>query len=434
VAAQQDPGKRLEQLEAENQRLRGALQEVTILNDLALAIGASLDSEHVMNTIIHRSLRAVGAGQGAITLVGEKTDDPMRTLVRTMVGSSEHRAFHLTDSLLGWMHINKKPLLINDPQHDERFLGVKWDESIRSLLCVPLLVKSELRGVLTVYNKKSAEQFTENDQRLLSIIASQSAQVVENARLYEEEQKLLRIQESLRLASEIQLGLLPKEPPIVPGYDVAGVSLPAQVVGGDYFDFIPMDEDRLAICLGDVSGKGLPAALLMASLQATIRGQTLVSPSPKECLERANKLLLESTDPQKFATFFYAILDTKTHRLTYCNAGHDRPFLVRHDDGPVRLDVGGTVLSFMEHACYEEVVLPFDQDNTLVVFSDGITEATGDDDEQYGEERLAALIMDSIDETASGLIDKIVAAAREHAGDRPQMDDMTLVVIKRDKA
>jgi sigma-B regulation protein RsbU (phosphoserine phosphatase) len=418
-------------LEEENRRLKRALEELTILNDLARAISASLSSQDIMNTIIRRSLRAVHAEQGVITLVGQQPRDPTRTLVRTMVSSSEHQPFHLNECLLGWMHLNKKPLLVNEPRQDERFRGIVWDESISSVLCVPLLVKSELKGLLTVYNKRGGERFSEEDQRLLAIIAGQSAQVVENARLSEEEQALRRMQEEVRLALEIQIGLLPKASPQVPGYDIAGVSIPAQVVGGDYFDFVPIHQTKLAISLGDISGKGLPAALLMANLQATIRAQTLLRLSPKDCLQRSNSLMFQSTDSRKFATLFYGVLDAERHELSYSNAGHEWPFLFGTAKDPARREVGGMVLSCMENSQYDEAVVPLNPGDLLVIFSDGVTEAANESREEFGEQGLAAVIRENLSETSRGLIEKIVTAVKRHAGNRPQTEDITLVVIRR---
>jgi phosphoserine phosphatase RsbU/P len=140
----------IKRLQEENSRLKRAVEELTILNDLARAIGAVHTSDEIMQTIIRRSLKAVTAEQGVITLVDRTTDDSMKTLVRTMVSSSEHQPFHLHQNLLGWMHINKKPLLINDLSSDQRFRGIKWDEAISNLLCVPLMVKSQLIGILIV--------------------------------------------------------------------------------------------------------------------------------------------------------------------------------------------------------------------------------------------------------------------------------------------
>ena len=139
-----------------------------------------------------------------ITIVDEQPDQPTKTLIRTMVSSPDHSQFHFNQALLGWMILNKKPVVVNDPSSDDRFRGVSWDASVHTVLCVPMLTRSVLKGVLTVYNKKGGKGFTDDDQRLLSIIAAQSAQVVENARLYEEERSLFKIQQELKLASQIQ--------------------------------------------------------------------------------------------------------------------------------------------------------------------------------------------------------------------------------------
>lgn len=418
-------------LEEENRRLKRAVEELSILNDLGRAISASLDSQEIMQTIIRRSLRAVNAEQGVITLVDERASQPMKTLVRTMVSSSDHEQFQVNQALLGWMYLNKKPLLLNNPKSDERFRGVRWEESVQTLLCVPLIVKSELKGVLTVFNKRGNGGFSDEDQRLLAIIAVQSGQVIETARLYEEEKAFVKMQEEVRLASRIQSDLLPKTTPTIEGYEIAGRSIPAQVVGGDYFDFIQIEDKRLAICLGDVTGKGLPASLLMANLQATLRGQSFLSASPRDCLVRSNKLLYHSTSPEKFATLFYAYLDTNNHHLSYSNAGHDFPFLYSDSDTPRRLKSGGLMLGAFEDFAFEEDTVQLNTGDLLVISSDGISEAMNSNLDQFGEERLQAVIRENRHASPGEIIDKIVAAVRAHAGDHPQSDDMTLIVLRR---
>ena len=422
------------QLQDEVTKLRRAVEELSILNDLARAIGASLNSQEIMRTIVHRSLRSTNAEQGVITLLDASASDPMKTLIRTAVSSASYSPYHFNQSLLGWMHLNKKPLLVNDPKNDERFRGVKWDESIRSLICVPMLIKGELKGVLTIYNKKGEGGFTEDDQRLLAIIAAQSAQVVENARLYESEQALQRMREEVRLASRIQTDLLPQHVPEIEGYDIAGKSIPAQMVGGDYFDFISMEGGRTALALGDVSGKGLPASLLMANLQATLRGQTLLAPSASECVSRANRLLYESTSSEKFVTLFYGILDPAGHQLRFCNAGHENPFVLPAEGEPRRLVEGGVVLSILEDFPYQEEIVPLAPGDLMVVFSDGITEAINQNQEQFGEARLSQLIQQHRSESAAGLIESIIQGVRQFVGGMHQMDDMTLLVLKRHPA
>jgi sigma-B regulation protein RsbU (phosphoserine phosphatase) len=413
------------------QKLRRAIRELSILNDLAREIGASLDPEHITSTIVRRSVRAVRAEQGLVILRDRFGDRDMRTLTRSFASSSMDRPLHIEESLLGWMQINKQPLLLNQPRHDARFSGVDWDETFRSVLCVPLLVEAQLIGVLAVFNKSGASGFNDDDQRLLSILAAQSAQVLENARLHEREEALLRVQEEIRLASEIQLRLLPKEAPVVAGYDIAGASLPADMVGGDYFDFLSFADGRLGLCLGDVSGKGLSAAILMANLQAAIRAQTLLDLPLGRSMANANTLLSRSTDPDKFATCFLAALDPQRHEIRYSNAGHDPPLLLSEGGQVDTLCTGGLVLGFAEQADYDSECVAIEPNGALVIYSDGITEAADAEDRQFGEEGLREILLASIGEPAEEVIRRTFQSVKEHSGSDAQPDDMTLVVVKR---
>ncbi|HWP82928.1 MAG TPA: GAF domain-containing SpoIIE family protein phosphatase [Bacteroidota bacterium] len=420
----------LAQLRDENQRLKRAVEELSILNELSRTISASLNSTEIMNAIVRRSLKAVHAEQGVITLVDNaQADSPMQTLIRAVVSTSQHEQFHANQALLGWMHLNKKPIIVNHPKSDERFQGVPWDPSIRNFVCVPLMVKAALRGVLTVYNKKEAEGFVDDDQRLLAIIAAQSAQVIENARLYEQEKAFLRIQEEVRLAGRIQTDLLPKTNPSIPGYDVAGKSIPAQAVGGDYFDFIRIDERRIVICLGDVSGKGLPASLLMANTQATLHTLALDALPAGEYIRRANQILFQNTSPEKFVTMFLGILDSAKHTFEYCCAGHDNPFFF---SGTVRrLGTGGIVLGMLNDFPYEQGTISLEPGDTIVMYSDGITEAMNSQEEEFSEQRLLEFLQNHRNNPSATLLNELFHAVNNHTKGTPQTDDMTGIVITR---
>jgi sigma-B regulation protein RsbU (phosphoserine phosphatase) len=219
--------------------------------------------------------------------------------------------------------------------------------------------------------------------------------------------------------------------PVLPGYDIAGTSLPAQVVGGDYFDFIPMDDSRLAICLGDVSGKGLPASLLMANLQATMRGQLLTDCSPKDCVSRSNTLLYRSTNSEKFVTFFYSMLDASTHTLAYSNAGHENPILISADGTINRLETGGVVLGIMDNYPFEDAAMTLQTGDVVAIYTDGIIEAMNPKNEMFGEERLIDILRESRTLTSEKIIAAVVAAVRKFAASAAQFDDITIVVVKR---
>ncbi|HKJ67279.1 MAG TPA: GAF domain-containing SpoIIE family protein phosphatase, partial [bacterium] len=398
----------------EIQRLRAAVQELAVLNDIATAISSVYELDQVVELIVLKCVKHLKVEQGAVMLLeDEQSSNPFQTMVRQADSQTEIIPYHLGVQLSGWMLQNQKPLIVNDFQHDERFnVGTHLEFPIRSLLSVPLRLQGRMIGLLNVFNKRDESGFKEEDQRLLSIIAAQSAQVIENARLYEEEQVLMRMEEDLRVAYEIQVNLLPESNPEIPGYDIAGKSIPARKVGGDYYDFIQINEDRWAFCLGDISGKGVPASLLMANLQATLRSQTLFGSSCKESLTRSNKLLYHSTDIQKFATLFYGILDCERHHIEYSKAGHEAPFLFSKNSDVRRLNTGGTILGFMENSAYKEETISFKPGDVLVIYSDGITEAMNEEEEQFGEEGLEPVIREHIDLPAEHLIGKIVEAAR----------------------
>lgn len=422
----------LQKLQDENTRLRRAVEELSVLNEIATAINSTLSVKEIVNLIVQKCTKHLMVEQAAVQLLNEQNpENHFQTMVRH-AATGNILPFRLDTQLTGWMLTHRKALLVNNFATDERFKGLDDDNfPVKSLLSVPLSVKGHMIGIISVFNKKSSDQFSSEDQRLISIIATQSAQIIENARLLEQEKALVRINEEMRMAHNIQVNLLPKSLPEIPGYDIAGYSLAAKEVGGDYYDLIPIDEKRLAICLGDVSGKGLPAAMLMANIQAIIRSQTLSGVSPADCMQNANRLLFASTEPGKFVTMFYGILDTETHSLTFCNAGHDSPYLIDKDDQSLRLETGGLVLGFLQQAEYRQQSIAFPRGALLALFSDGVTEAMNEAEEEFGEDRMIDTFHSSFKNDADTMISKVIDRVKKHADGVPQSDDTTMVLLKR---
>jgi sigma-B regulation protein RsbU (phosphoserine phosphatase) len=292
-------------------------------------------------------------------------------------------------------------------------------------------VRSRLIGVLAVYNKKHDGLFREEDQRLLSIIAAQSAQIIENARLYEEERSLIRMREELRVAERIQAGLLPEKPPFVEGYELAGMSLPAQNVGGDYFDYLVVDSTHVAVCVADVSGKGLPASLLMSNVQAALRSRVTAGESPADFLTAVNGLLRRSMNRGSFVTMVYGILDSESHRFTFANAGHNRPLLKRSDGSVERLQTAGLALGLVPEPVYPLDSITLDRGDELLLYSDGITEAMNAGGEEWGEERLRSFLSERLSTAADELLGELTATVGGHRASMQQQDDMTLVLVRR---
>ena len=236
----------------------------------------------------------------------------------------------------------------------------------------------------------------------------------------------------LDFASRIQNDLLPKTAPELSGYKIAGRNIPAKQVGGDYFDFISLDEYRIAVCLGDVCGKGLPASLLMANLQATIRAQAMYCSSVSECLEKSNKLLYHRTDKKTFISLFAGILDTQKHTLCYSNAGQNLPIVFSQGKKPVLLEKRGLVLGVQENFIYEEEDVPINTGDLILIYSDGITEAMNEENEEFGEDRLKDIIVMHRDRPPDQLIDRIISAVEYFIRGRAAGDDMTLIALKRE--
>ena len=245
------------------------------------------------------------------------------------------------------------------------------------------------------------------------------------------EEALLHLQEQEREVAEakaIQEKLLPREIPQMAGYEIASAWQSAGVVGGDYFDILPLSEETLVLCIADVSGKGMPAALLMSNLQAAVRGLSSLSLAPNLLCSRLNSIVYRNTDSDRFITFLYAQLDGATRRLTYVNAGHNAPFVVRSDGSHERLREGGTVLGVFATRNYEMGSAQLSPGDRVILFTDGVTEACNPAGEEFGEARLLRLLQEQRSLSADGLQAKILAAVAEFSGGRWQ-DDATLVVL-----
>jgi phosphoserine phosphatase RsbU/P len=311
-------------------------------------------------------------------------------------------------------------------------------EQLQPELLLPMSLNEEILGIISLGPKQSEEPFSSTDIQLLDAVAAQTGLALENGRLTEAIKKEVAAREKhkreLEIAREVQERLFPQEYPEIPGLDYAGACRPALGVGGDYYDFIPLPEAGLGIAIGDVSGKGVPAALLMATLRAYLRGQTMHrTPDLTAVMENLNRLVYESSAPNRYATFFYADFDARTRVLTYVNAGHNQPILLRPTTGRrdvLRLDVGGPVIGLMESCCYRQGRVTLESGDVLVAFTDGVSEAMNAGEDEWGEEPLMDLAWVNRTLEARALIDQIMVSADGFVAGAPQRDDMTLVVLR----
>ena len=311
-------------------------------------------------------------------------------------------------------------------------------EQLKPELLLPISLNEQVLGIMSLSTKQSEEAFSTTDIRLLDSVAAQTGLALENGRLTQaiaaeiaEREKHKR---ELEIAREVQERLFPQEYPPIAGLDYAGACRPALGVGGDYYDFIPLRKNRLGIAIGDISGKGIPAALLMATLRAFLRAQTVEEAKELSTLvANLNRLVYESSDSNRYATFFYAEFDPASRTMDYVNAGHNAPMVFRQRNGApeiVRLDTGGPVIGLMDGWEYSQGRIELKHGDLFVAFTDGISEAMNATDEEWGEERLKTTLLANQGVAARALIERLMVSADEFVAGTRQHDDMTLIVLR----
>jgi serine phosphatase RsbU (regulator of sigma subunit) len=326
-----------------------------------------------------------------------------------------------------------RSVLTSDAQHDPRFMSSTVTfQGIRSVLAVPLGVGERIFGMIYADSPFATSRFTEDHLKVLTTLGSVAAIRVENTRLLEEHLEQERYDRELQLAREIQQRFQPTAPPSVPGYELQGISFPSYQIGGDYYDFIPCQDGRLVIALGDVSGKGTSAALLMSSLHAAVHAQVASCRPITETVGAVNRYLADNTPANRFVTLFYAELDPLTGALSFINAGHNPPLIAHGSDGTLeQLGAGGLPLGILPDYDYREGRTQLRVGDVLVVYSDGVTETQNPEGDEFGTMRLQEVIAENLGLTASGIRDKIEASLSAFAQGTPAVDDITLVIVKR---
>ena len=311
-------------------------------------------------------------------------------------------------------------------------------EQLKPELLLPISLNEQVLGIMSLGMKQSEEAFSTTDIRLLDSVAAQTGLALENGRLTQEIAAEIAKREKhkreLEIAREVQQRLFPQEYPPVMGLDYAGACRPALGVGGDYYDFMLLSKSELGIAIGDVSGKGIPAALLMATLRAFLRARTVERTKDLTALiANLNRLVYESSDSNRYATFFYAEFDAASRTMNYVNAGHNAPMVFRQRNGApeiVRLDTGGMVIGLIEDCEYSQGRVELAPGDVFIAYTDGISEAMNAADEEWGEDRMKNAVLANQGAAARALIERMMASADEFVAGAPQHDDMTMIIVR----
>jgi sigma-B regulation protein RsbU (phosphoserine phosphatase) len=331
-----------------------------------------------------------------------------------------------------------KPILTSDAQADERF-NVRQSVMIlglRSILCVPLRVKEMTIGVIYVDNRLQAGIFIQQDLELLNAIASSAAIAIENARLYKVAIEKARLEQELQMARKVQLSLMPRASPRIKGWEFVALWEPAREVGGDYYDFIALDNGSLGIVIADVTDKGMPAALFMAFTRSIIRANLDHAISPSAGITRANRLICEESDHGLFVSLFYALLDPVQAEVSYVNAGHNPAVFVHHHQHAPTPELSclshtGMQMGIERTAAYEQKSISLAHGDIVVLYTDGVTEAINSRFGLFGLEGLQRVLVENYQKPASEIASAIKRAIAEFTGSLAPADDITVVIVKR---
>src|SRR5579872_3126088 len=422
---------------------REAYNAEQVLSELSDQVRSMVETRPLIETVAARISETLHVPRVAVLLNGGESFGPAFALG---YGSAPNVSFLANNATVRALEKQREParVYLDDPKSWlYREPGISEEDraklsKLQSELLLPLSTRDKLLGFISLGPKLSDEPYSGTDVRLLKSVAAQTGLALENARLMsaiaDEVAQRERLNREVEIAREVQERLFPQTLPPIEGVDYAGACRPALGVGGDYYDFLALPGGHLGIAVGDVSGKGIAAALMMASLQASLRAEATRAPKNLAGLVgNVNHLLYEASSENRYATFFYAQYDPETRQLTYVNAGHNPPMLFHCSNGEwriSRLEAGGTVVGLLASFPYEQANLKIEPGDVFIAFTDGISEAMNNADEEWGEEKLIEAVKSCTNLTPSEMISRIMQTADHFVAGAKQHDDMTLVALR----
>ncbi|MEY2584674.1 MAG: hypothetical protein QOD80_700 [Verrucomicrobiota bacterium] len=341
------------------------------------------------------------------------------------------------EGIIGRVWQTREPVLLTDLANAPELAGLRGTSlGAASVMVTPLLYGKQNMGVLALGNGPSSPSFSPSDFVVFKSIAEQSAFALYNAIIYSEANEKKRLDHDLEIARDIQRILLPSEAPAIPGFEISGINIPARHVSGDYFDYLTVDEQRLGVAIADVSGKGVPASIIMAICRSVLRSQAAGNPSPADVLQKVNRQLYPDIKEDMFISMAYLILDHVRGSVMLSRAGHDAPILFDHATGtasPVKPP--GMVLGIDSGSVFDRITgdfaLSLNRHDCLLLYTDGVTEALDANGDEFGPERMIESVRASAPEGAPAIISGLIDELRSFVGSQPQNDDITLIAIRK---
>ncbi len=421
----------------ENARLfrdvQNQLQQLNMLHMISTDLTSTLELKAVLTACLQHVQDIFTSATASILLV-EGAELVFRVASGAKAAEARRIRIPWGQGIAGWVVENKQGVIANDVRKDPRFypdVDRHTGHLTQSLMAAPLVVKDRAIGVVEVTNKPGG--YTAADLILLSTMAASAAIAVENARLYLVAVEKGRLERELQVAREVQASLLPRATPQLPGWEFAARWQPMREVAGDYYDFIRADDSpRLGLVIGDVTDKGMAAALFMALTRSIVRASVASAASPVEGLLNANRLICADSTNGMFVTLFYADLNPATGDLTYVNAGHNAPLLYHaHDEQLTKLSRTGMPLGVDHTSNYEQRTVRLNPGDFVVLYTDGVTDALNAQEQEFGEDRLRRMLFEQRTAPAADMVAALLQALDDFTGPTAPFDDVTIVIAKR---
>ncbi|OQY26492.1 MAG: hypothetical protein B6244_13360 [Candidatus Cloacimonetes bacterium 4572_55] len=420
------------QMKVLNRRLDWKLQELNSLFEVGEELNFGFDPDRILQVLALTLMGQMAISKCFVCSPCTKDDTKIDVTIKRGLGSKKINSEQLTKQGFRSLFSN-----LNDPIFVQRITKEEIRETCLNagiFHLIPMQIKNVTKGILGVgakFGDKTITPFPEDNLEYLKMLAAQTMIALENAQLFQLAVEKERIEKELEVAKNIQRSLLPSNNPKYPGFQISGFNISCFQVGGDYYDFIHLTDRCLGLAIGDVTGKGVPAALLMANMHAYLRSHVEYQTPVNEMISKINSSLHISTGTTgKFITFVYADLDVEKRELTYCNAGHNYPILFRNSGEKEYLDAGGLPLGMFPGAPYQAKTIQLHPGDLLTMYTDGVSEAWNRDENEYGEERLEALIKAHRKETADDLMKRILQDVANFSDGMRQTDDITIVLCK----
>ncbi|MGH9931045.1 MAG: SpoIIE family protein phosphatase [Pyrinomonadaceae bacterium] len=412
--------------------------KLRMLLDITKKISRSLDLQEVLNLVMDTldSLIPYDAAGIFVVKCSDKSaiaegEEPCVFQAEAVRGYDidELTSLHLKlgEGLIGQVALTSEPVTSPDVRKNPNYINARSET--RSEMVAPIISNTEVIGVFDLESDE-LNAYSEDDLEVLMLLASQVAIIIEKVMLHEQLIEKKRLEGQLEVARQVQLELLPPRDPQLEGYDISAYNFPTEEVSGDYYDWVKIYDDQIGLVIADVSGKGVPAALLMAFLRASLRAATHIGYSPHISMAKVNYLLWESIERNQFVTAFYGILDVTNKTLTYTNAGHNPPILLKQNGDLSFIDRGSIPLGMFRDTRYHEYYLTTEPGNVLMLYTDGATEAQNPQGEEFGRERLAQAVKSNHQLGARELIKAVHTELLEWTDGQGASDDVTFFVIK----